>query len=173
MNLHFSAAQPNFRILEYRLPHGPNYAFGGGGDGPDRSQGAWYVKDPYLPKDGYLELRPDRPGWGVEMDMEMLGGTTTSTGSARCRSGRTAQPPLHELRWPLLAQAADPKRSIATSFGRSARRSNPKGTGGAPALSAASPMAPKPRPHPPARRHYGATLMSPSQLDTCASVRLS
>ena len=36
-------------------------------------QGAWYVKDPYLPKDGYLELRPDRPGWGVEMDKEVLG----------------------------------------------------------------------------------------------------
>lgn len=77
VNLHFSAAQPNFRILEYRLPHGPAYAFGDGrGDAnarPDRSQGAWYVKDPYLPKDGYLELRPDRPGWGVEMDMEVLG----------------------------------------------------------------------------------------------------
>jgi len=76
VNLHFSAAQPNFRILEYRLPHGPNYAFGDGrGDAnarPDRSQGAWYVKDPYLPKDGYLELRPDRPGWGVEMDMDVL-----------------------------------------------------------------------------------------------------
>jgi galactonate dehydratase len=76
VNLHFSAAQPNFRILEYRLPHGPNYVFGdGSGDAntrPDRSQGAWYVKDPYLPKDGYLELRPDRPGWGVEMDMEVL-----------------------------------------------------------------------------------------------------
>ena len=38
-----------------------------------RLQGAWYVKDPYLPKDGYLELRPDRPGWGVEMDEELLG----------------------------------------------------------------------------------------------------
>ncbi len=76
VNLHFSAAQPNFRILEYRLPHGPNYAFGDGrGDAnaqPDRSQGAWYVKDPYLPKDGYLELRPDRSGWGVEMDMDVL-----------------------------------------------------------------------------------------------------
>jgi galactonate dehydratase len=76
VNLHFSAAQPNFRILEYRLPHGPNYVFGdGSGDAntrSDRSQGAWYVKDPYLPKDGYLELRPDRPGWGVEMDMDVL-----------------------------------------------------------------------------------------------------
>ncbi|MBI1775796.1 MAG: mandelate racemase/muconate lactonizing enzyme family protein [Proteobacteria bacterium] len=55
VNLHFSAAQPNFRILEYRLP-----------------DGAPYVKDPYLPKDGYLELRPDRPGWGVEMDEAVL-----------------------------------------------------------------------------------------------------
>jgi galactonate dehydratase len=76
VNLHFSAAQANFRILEYRLPHGASYAFGdGSGDAnaqPDRSQGAWYVKDPYLPKNGYLELRPDRPGWGVEMDMDIL-----------------------------------------------------------------------------------------------------
>jgi galactonate dehydratase len=55
VNVHFSAAQPNFRILEYRLP-----------------DGAPYVKDPYLPKDGYLELRPDRPGWGVEIDEKVL-----------------------------------------------------------------------------------------------------
>ena len=75
INVHFSAAQTNFRILEYRLPHGPGYVFGTGNketaaDGP---QGAHYVKDPYLPKDGYLELRPDRHGWGVEMDEELLG----------------------------------------------------------------------------------------------------
>lgn len=77
VNVHFSAAQANFRILEYRLPHGPGYVFGSGaGETPtqdQRLQGAWYVQDPYLPKDGYLELRPDRPGWGVEMDMEVLG----------------------------------------------------------------------------------------------------
>ena len=30
VNVHFSAAQPNFRILEYRLPHGPGYAYGTG-----------------------------------------------------------------------------------------------------------------------------------------------
>lgn len=77
VNLHFCAAQPNFRILEYRLPHGPGYVFGtGGAEKPtddQKLQGAWYVKDPYLPKEGYLELRPDRPGWGVEMDEELLG----------------------------------------------------------------------------------------------------
>ncbi len=55
VNLHFAAAQPNFRILEYRLPHR-----------------APYVKDPYLPKDGYLELRPDRAGWGVEVDEDTI-----------------------------------------------------------------------------------------------------
>jgi galactonate dehydratase len=71
VNLHFCAAQPNFRILEYRLPHGANYHDKATG-GPDESAGAWYVKDPYLPKDGYLELRPDRPGWGVEMDEKVL-----------------------------------------------------------------------------------------------------
>ena len=76
VNVHFCAAQPNFRILEYRLPHGPGYVFGtGAGEQPRRPApaGRWYVKDPYLPKDGYLELRPDRPGWGVEMDEELLG----------------------------------------------------------------------------------------------------
>jgi galactonate dehydratase len=74
VNLHFSAAQPNFRILEYRLPQGPTYAFesGGTGVGSAPSEGTWYVKDPYLPRDGYLELRPDRPGWGVEIDEEVL-----------------------------------------------------------------------------------------------------
>jgi galactonate dehydratase len=74
VNVHFSAAQPNFRILEYRLPHGANYTFQGGGEKTvdARSDGAPYVKDPYLPKDGYLELRPDRPGWGVEIDEAVL-----------------------------------------------------------------------------------------------------
>jgi galactonate dehydratase len=51
VNLHFSAATSNFKILEYKLPL----------DAP-------YVKDPYLPVGGYLQLRPDRPGWGVEID---------------------------------------------------------------------------------------------------------
>jgi galactonate dehydratase len=74
VNLHFSAAQPNFKILEYRLPEGPNYTFEPGGSraGSTPSQGTWYVKDPYLPRDGYLELRPDRPGWGVEIDEDVL-----------------------------------------------------------------------------------------------------
>ncbi len=55
VNLHFCAAQPNFKILEYRLP-------------PKDS----YIVDPYLPVDGYLQLRPDRPGWGVEIDEDYL-----------------------------------------------------------------------------------------------------
>ena len=64
INVHFCATQPNFRILEYRLPHGAAYVYGSDSTmkADDRLQGAWYVKDPYLPKDGYLELRPDRPG---------------------------------------------------------------------------------------------------------------
>jgi galactonate dehydratase len=53
-NVHFAAAQPNFKILEYKLPE----------------KVAWAV-DPYLPKDGYLELR-DRPGWGIEIDERVL-----------------------------------------------------------------------------------------------------
>jgi galactonate dehydratase len=55
VNLHFCAAQPNAHILEYRLP-----------------ENVRWIKDPYLPKDGFLELRPDRPGWGVEIDEEAL-----------------------------------------------------------------------------------------------------
>lgn len=75
INLHFCASQPNFRILEYRLPAGPGYAFGTDSTvtAEIHSAGAWYVQDPYMPKDGYLELRPDRPGWGVEMDEKLLG----------------------------------------------------------------------------------------------------
>lgn len=71
VNVHFSAAQQNFRILEYRLPVGRGYVYGGDG----RSQGELetrYVVDPYLPRDGYLELRPDRPGWGVEIDEKAM-----------------------------------------------------------------------------------------------------
>lgn len=55
VNLHFAAATPNFRILEYRIPT----------DVP-------YVTDPYMPEGGYLHLRPDRPGWGIEIDEEAL-----------------------------------------------------------------------------------------------------
>ncbi len=75
INVHFSAAQTNFRILEYRLPQGPGYVYGTDASvtAEDRTIGAFYVKDPYLPQDGYLELRPDRPGWGVEMDEALLG----------------------------------------------------------------------------------------------------
>ena len=54
VNVHFAAAQPNFKILEYKLPEGVSWAI-----------------DPYLPKDGYLELR-DRPGWGIEIDERVL-----------------------------------------------------------------------------------------------------
>jgi galactonate dehydratase len=69
VNLHFSAACTNFSILEYRLPTGAAYH----GDGMAVADAAAsYVTDPYLPKGGYLELRPDRPGWGVEIDEDYL-----------------------------------------------------------------------------------------------------
>ncbi len=71
VNVHFSAAQQNFRILEYRLPKGQCYVYGGA-DLEKREDETRYVVDPYLPKDGYLELRPDRPGWGVEMDEKAM-----------------------------------------------------------------------------------------------------
>jgi galactonate dehydratase len=72
VNLHFSASQPNFRILEYRLP---NEAAAANGTRVLRGQtmgDAHYVVDPYVPKNGHLELRPDRPGWGVEIDEDYL-----------------------------------------------------------------------------------------------------
>lgn len=71
VNVHFSAAQQNFRILEYRLPKGQCYVYGGT-DLEKREDETRYVVDPYLPKDGYLELRPDRAGWGVEMDEKAM-----------------------------------------------------------------------------------------------------
>ncbi|MBB3918773.1 galactarate dehydratase [Rhizobium fabae] len=71
VNVHFSAAAQNFRILEYRLPKGQAYVYGGL-DLEKRQGETRYVVDPYLPKDGYLELRPDRPGWGVEMDEKAM-----------------------------------------------------------------------------------------------------
>jgi L-alanine-DL-glutamate epimerase-like enolase superfamily enzyme len=71
VNVHFSAAQQNFKILEYRLPKGQAYVYGGT-QVETREDETRYVVDPYLPKDGYLELRPDRPGWGVEMDEKAM-----------------------------------------------------------------------------------------------------
>ena len=58
VNVHFAAATPNFKILEYLLP----------------TQTEWndWVDAPYLPKDGYLELRPDRPGLGVEVNEDAI-----------------------------------------------------------------------------------------------------
>lgn len=69
VNLHFSAACPNFKILEYRLPGTTAYL---GKNLAPEEENAGYVLDPYLPNGGYLDLRPDRPGWGVEIDEDYL-----------------------------------------------------------------------------------------------------
>lgn len=69
VNLHFAAACPNFKILEYRLPGTSAFL---GRELAQVDEVAGYVKDPYLPVDGYLEIRPDRPGWGVEIDEDYL-----------------------------------------------------------------------------------------------------
>jgi galactonate dehydratase len=53
VNVHFAAATPNFTILEYILPVGNEWKD--------------WVDAPYLPRDGYLELRPDRPGLGIQV----------------------------------------------------------------------------------------------------------
>jgi galactonate dehydratase len=58
VNVHFAAATPNFKILEYILPLNNEWKN--------------WVDDPYLPKDGYLELR-DRPGLGIDVNEEALG----------------------------------------------------------------------------------------------------
>ncbi|HCK11481.1 MAG TPA: mandelate racemase/muconate lactonizing enzyme family protein, partial [Candidatus Latescibacteria bacterium] len=50
VNLHFSAATPNFKILEYHLPD-------------DRGGGDW-LDEAYCPTDGSLNLRPARPVLG-------------------------------------------------------------------------------------------------------------
>jgi galactonate dehydratase len=71
VNVHFAAATQSFRILEYRLPKGQCYVYGGT-EIESREDETRYVVDPYLPKDGYLDLRPDRPGWGVEMDEKAM-----------------------------------------------------------------------------------------------------
>ncbi|MAT75272.1 isomerase [Candidatus Poribacteria bacterium] len=57
VNVHFAAATPNFKILEYILP----------------TSSRWnnWVDEPYLPNDGYLELR-DRPGLGVEINEDAI-----------------------------------------------------------------------------------------------------
>ncbi|WP_029112742.1 mandelate racemase/muconate lactonizing enzyme family protein [Mycobacterium sp. URHB0044] len=53
-NVHFAAATTNFEILEFK---------------PDDVS---WCADPYLPVDGHLELRPDRPGWGIQIDEDAL-----------------------------------------------------------------------------------------------------
>lgn len=57
VNVHFAAATPNFKILEYILP--------------TNSEWSNWIDEPYLPKDGYLELR-DRPGLGVEVNEDAI-----------------------------------------------------------------------------------------------------
>jgi galactonate dehydratase len=57
VNVHFAAATHNFKILEYIDPTGTEWE-------------GW-VDDPYLPKDGCLELR-DRPGLGIEVNEEVV-----------------------------------------------------------------------------------------------------
>ncbi len=53
-NVHFAAATVNFGILEFK---------------PDPVS---WCHDPYEPVDGHLDLRPDRPGWGIEIDESAL-----------------------------------------------------------------------------------------------------
>ncbi|MEV0347840.1 mandelate racemase/muconate lactonizing enzyme family protein [Nonomuraea sp. NPDC050680] len=53
-NVHFAAACSNFSILEYK---------------PETTR---WCPDPYMPVDGHLELRPDRPGWGITIDEDAL-----------------------------------------------------------------------------------------------------
>ena len=69
VNVHFAAACPNFKILEYRLPGTTAYL---GRDLARAEETAGYVMDPYLPRNGSLDLRPDRAGWGVEIDEDYL-----------------------------------------------------------------------------------------------------
>jgi galactonate dehydratase len=65
VNFHFCMACSNFKILEYRIPKSAYMDAGREIDGS-------YIVDPYLPEGGYLMPRPDRPGWGVEIDEDFL-----------------------------------------------------------------------------------------------------
>ncbi|MGL4438149.1 MAG: mandelate racemase/muconate lactonizing enzyme family protein [Bosea sp. (in: a-proteobacteria)] len=72
INLHFCLACTNFKILEYRLPGGAYLDhFGSYHTTQNRVDGS-YVVDPYVPVGGYLEPRPGRVGWGVEIDEAYL-----------------------------------------------------------------------------------------------------
>ena len=57
VNVHFAAATPNFKILEYISPLNNEWKD--------------WVDDPYLPRDGYLEIR-DQPGLGIEVNEDAL-----------------------------------------------------------------------------------------------------
>lgn len=70
--LHFCAAQTNFKILEYRLPNAGAIPAQASVMHGNSIGGAHYVVDPYIPREGYLDLRPDRSGWGVEIDEDYL-----------------------------------------------------------------------------------------------------
>ena len=69
VNVHFAAAYPNFKILEYRLPGSAAYL---SENQLESEQEMSYVCDPYLPVDGHPELRPDQAGWGVKIDEAYL-----------------------------------------------------------------------------------------------------
>ena len=57
VNVHFAAASHNFKVLEYV--------------DPTNSEWVNWVDEPYLPKDGYLDLR-DRPGLGIDVNEERV-----------------------------------------------------------------------------------------------------
>jgi len=69
INFHFCMALTNFKILEYRLP-GSNAFLGL--TSPTNENTSSYVRDPYIPKSGYLHPRPEKAGWGVEIDEDYL-----------------------------------------------------------------------------------------------------
>lgn len=59
-NVHFAAACSNFLTLEYKFDD------------------TTWCPDPYVPRDGYLDLRDDRPGWGITIDEEALRASDTT-----------------------------------------------------------------------------------------------
>ncbi len=76
VNVHFAASQPNFRILEYRLPHGPAMCVGtGAGEAPsadERCRAPGTSRIPTCRRTAIWNCAGSA-GWGVEMDMEVLG----------------------------------------------------------------------------------------------------
>lgn len=104
----FELAQPNFKVLEFN-PH----------------VHAPWAADPYVPVDGHMELRPDRPGWAWRSTKRCCRPRTMfiGSGSANPTERPTPEPSPHLAAVRECAAAnIDPKNKPSGSFGPRARQ---------------------------------------------------